>query len=31
MSKDAPMTFVLPYLPGWRKVYSDDVAAVFAR
>jgi hypothetical protein len=31
MSKDAPMTFVLPYLTGWRKVYSDDVAAVFAR
>jgi hypothetical protein len=31
ISKDAPMTHVLPYLPGWRKVYSDDVAAVFAR
>lgn len=31
ISKDAPMTHVLPHLPGWRKVYSDDVAAVFAR
>ena len=31
ISKDAPTTHVLPYLPGWRKVYSDDVAAVFAR
>jgi len=31
ISKDAPMTHVLPYLPGWRKVYSDDVAMIFAR
>ena len=31
MAKDAPMTQVLPYLPGWRKVYADDVAAVFVR
>jgi hypothetical protein len=31
ISKDAPMTHVLPYLPGWRKVYGDDVAVVFAR
>jgi len=31
ISKDAPMTHVLPYLPGWRKVYADDVAVVFAR
>ena len=31
VSRDAPMTHVLPYLPGWRKVYSDDVSAIFAR
>ena len=31
ISKDAPMTQVLPYLPGWRKVYADDVSAVFVR
>lgn len=31
LSKDAPMAFVLPYLPGWRKTYSDDVAAIFVR
>jgi hypothetical protein len=29
ISKDAPMTHVLPYLPGWRKVYSDNVSAIF--
>lgn len=31
LSRNAPMTHVLPYLPGWRKVYGDDVAVVFAR
>ena len=31
LSKDSPMTHVLPYLPGWREAYSDDVAAVFVR
>jgi len=31
LSKNAPMGYVLPYLKGWRKVYSDDVAAVFLR
>ena len=31
ISKDAPMARVLPYLPGWRKVYADGVAVVFAR
>lgn len=25
------MLRVLPYLPGWRAIYSDDVAVVFAR
>jgi hypothetical protein len=31
LSKDAPMTRVLPYLSGWRKAYSDEVASVFVR
>jgi hypothetical protein len=31
LSKDAAMTRVLPYLSGWKKVYSDDVSAIFAR
>ncbi len=25
------LSVVLPYLPGWRKAYSDDVAEVFVR
>jgi hypothetical protein len=29
ISRDAPMTHVLPYLPGWRKAYSDNVSAIF--
>ena len=28
LSKDAPRTRLLPYLPGWRKVYSDNVSAI---
>jgi hypothetical protein len=31
LSKDAAMVQVMPFLPGWRKVYSDNVAVVFAR
>jgi hypothetical protein len=31
LSKNAPMTRVLPYLPGWRRAYSDDLAAVYVR
>jgi hypothetical protein len=31
ISKDCPMARVMPYLAGWRKAYSDDVAVVFAR
>ncbi|MEO8026350.1 MAG: hypothetical protein ABI823_07750 [Bryobacteraceae bacterium] len=27
----SPMANVLPYLPGWKKVYSDDLAVVFTR
>ena len=29
--KDAPQTQVLRYLPGWKKVYEDEVAAIFVR
>jgi hypothetical protein len=31
LSKNAPMTRVLPYLAGWRRAYSDDLAAVYVR
>jgi hypothetical protein len=31
LGADAPMSYVLPYLSGWSKVYSDSEAAVFAR
>jgi hypothetical protein len=31
LSRTAPMTRVLPLLPGWKKVYSDDLAVIFAR
>jgi hypothetical protein len=28
---NSPMLHVLAYLPGWSKVYSDDVAVIYAR
>lgn len=31
LRKAAPMVQVMPYLPGWKKAYADDVAAVFVR
>ena len=31
LRKGAPLSMVVPLLPGWRKTYSDDVAEVFAR
>jgi hypothetical protein len=27
----APMSHVLPLLPGWKVAYSDDTAVVFVR
>jgi len=27
----APMAHVLPYLPGWKRVYADKLAEVFTR
>jgi hypothetical protein len=31
LSRNAPMTHVLSLLPGWKKVYSDNLAVIFAR
>jgi hypothetical protein len=31
LSRDAPVTHVLPLLPGWKLAYSDSSSAVFAR
>lgn len=31
LSKGSPMTSVFPYLRGWRIVYADSVAVIFAR
>ncbi|HTQ54629.1 MAG TPA: hypothetical protein VMI94_09235 [Bryobacteraceae bacterium] len=31
LHKTSPMAQVLPFLPGWKRIYSDRVAVVFAR
>jgi hypothetical protein len=31
LGRDAPMSRVLPLLPGWKKVYMDDSSVIFAR
>jgi hypothetical protein len=31
LRKDAPIGNVLPYLKGWRRVYTDEIASVFLR
>jgi hypothetical protein len=31
LDSGAPMSHVLPYLPGWRKAYGDAQASVFVR
>jgi hypothetical protein len=31
LSRHAPMARVLPLLPGWTQVYSDNLAVIFAR
>ena len=31
MSREAPMSRVLPLLPGWKMIYSDEISAIFAR
>jgi hypothetical protein len=31
MSRESPMSRVLPLLPGWKMIYSDELSAIFAR
>lgn len=31
LSRDTPVTHVLPLVPGWKLLYSDALSAVFAR
>lgn len=31
LNKSAPMARVLPLLPGWKQIYSDDLAIIFQR
>jgi hypothetical protein len=31
LSRNAPMSHVLPYLPGWKMVYSDELSMIFAK
>jgi hypothetical protein len=31
LAADSPVTYVLPFLPGWKLVYSDELSTVFAR
>ena len=31
LSRNAPMSRVLPYLPGWKMVYSDELSMIFAK
>jgi hypothetical protein len=31
MSRESSMSRVLPLLPGWKMIYSDEISAIFAR
>ena len=31
LPKDQPANQLLAHLPGWRQVYGDDIATIFAR
>jgi hypothetical protein len=31
LRRDAPVAFVMPYVPGWQQVYADHLAVIFAR
>jgi hypothetical protein len=31
LSREAPMAHVLPFLPGWKMIYSDDRSVIFSR
>jgi hypothetical protein len=30
-AQEAPIVRVLPFIPGWRKIYSDEKAVVFSK
>jgi hypothetical protein len=30
-AQEAPVARVLPLIPGWKKVYSDEKAVIFAK
>jgi hypothetical protein len=29
--RDSAMAHALPYLPGWKRVYADDLAVIFQK
>jgi hypothetical protein len=31
IERDAPMAHVLPLLPNWKQVYSDNTSVIFVR
>jgi len=31
LQRGQALTFVIPYLPGWRQVYQDELSVIFAR
>jgi hypothetical protein len=31
LERDSPMSFVLPLMPDWKKVYSDQKSVIFVR
>jgi hypothetical protein len=31
LSRDEPVTRLLPLVPGWKRIYSDEMSVIFAR
>lgn len=31
LEKDSPMAYVLPFMPNWKKVYSDQMSVIYQR
>jgi hypothetical protein len=31
LRKTSPMSYVLPFLPGWKQAYADELAVIFVR
>lgn len=31
LARNTPVAHILPRLPGWKRVYADDIAVIFAR